>query len=241
MSETLPINLIENWYAEPFTKRTACEIPGQCGGDCDCGCPYNTMTEIDRLPLIEEITAMFPNEWLAFIISPKEDEDLFPTHGKLIAHSSDPDEVFDATNTVLWNQCVYTFFNGAYETLEASYGDHLASDSSDSNEVTAPAVTRPQEEHPAPPPGEPAPERLLDLVCSALDKLYGQPPDVGEGIRRLRIAKIRLNFNPEHPFLAALDRALDNLEGTSPSIAETIWALEEALVDLEPNNEYQLT
>ena len=56
----------ENWYAEPFTKRTACRTPGQCGGDCDCGCPYNTMTEIERLPLIEEIATIFPNEWLAF-------------------------------------------------------------------------------------------------------------------------------------------------------------------------------
>ena len=77
----------ENWYAEPFTKRTACQTPGLCGGDCNCGCPYNTMTELERLPLIEDVARIFPDEWLAFIISPEEDEDLEPVHGKLVAHS----------------------------------------------------------------------------------------------------------------------------------------------------------
>jgi hypothetical protein len=38
----------ENWYVEPFTKRQGCKVPGQCGGDCDCGCPYKTMTEVER-------------------------------------------------------------------------------------------------------------------------------------------------------------------------------------------------
>ncbi|MBI1876742.1 MAG: hypothetical protein HYR94_00605, partial [Chloroflexi bacterium] len=112
----------ENWYAEPFTKRTGCKTPGQCGGDCDCGCPYNTMTEVERLPLIEEIARLFPDEWLAFIISPAEDDDYEPIHGKLIAHSLHPDEVYDAVNAVLWNQHVYIYFNGNYETMQASYG-----------------------------------------------------------------------------------------------------------------------
>ena len=112
----------ENWYIEPFTKRTACHIPGQCDDDCDCGCPYTGITETEQLPLIEKIARIFLNEWLAFIISPEEDDDYEPTHGKLIAHSPNPDEVYDAINTVLWNQHVYVFFNGNFETMQASYG-----------------------------------------------------------------------------------------------------------------------
>jgi len=121
----MTIETLENWYAEPFTKRAACQTPGQCDDDCDCGCPYNTMTDLDRLPLIEEIADMFPDEWLAFIVPPAEDDDPFPTRGKLVAHSPHPDEIFDAVNTVLWNQCVYTFFNGSIEAMLASYGDDL--------------------------------------------------------------------------------------------------------------------
>jgi hypothetical protein len=111
----------ENWYIEPFTKRTGCQVSGQCEDDCDCRCPYNTMTEVEQLPLIEEIAKIFPNEWLAFIISPTEDDEYEPIHGKLIAHSPNPDEVYDAVNTVLWNQHVYIYFNGSFEAMQASY------------------------------------------------------------------------------------------------------------------------
>ena len=111
----------ENWYIEPFTKRTGCQVPGQCGGDCDCGCPYKTMTEVEQLPLTEEIAQIFPNEWLAFIISPTEDDEYEPIHGKLIAHSPNPDEVYDAVNTVLSNQYVYIYFNGGFEAMQVSY------------------------------------------------------------------------------------------------------------------------
>ena len=38
------------------------------------------MTDLDRLPLIEEMAALFPNEWVAFIISSEEDDDPMPTH-----------------------------------------------------------------------------------------------------------------------------------------------------------------
>jgi hypothetical protein len=113
----------ENWYIEPFAKRTGCQVPGQCGDDCNCECPYNMMTEVKQLPLIEEIAAIFPNEWLAFIISPAEDDDYVPTHGKLIAHSPNPDEVYDAVNTVLWNQHVYIYFNGDFEAIQVSYNE----------------------------------------------------------------------------------------------------------------------
>ena len=222
------IEPLENWYAEPFTKRTSCEVPGQCGGECDCGCPYNTMTELERLPLIEEMAAMFPNEWLVFIISPAEDDDPLPTHGKLVAHSPRPDEIFDAANAVLWNQCVYTFFNGDLDALLASYGDDL-----DSDEATVEQVAMPKETIRVPPPVEPVPDNLLDLLYSTLDLLYRPPIDQYEIIRRLRVAKMRLNFNPDSPLNPILDQALDKLEVTQPDFSGVIWELEEALAELE--------
>lgn len=227
MSQASNLNVLENWYVEPFTKRTGCQTPGQCGGECDCGCPYNTMTELDRLPLIEEIAELFPNEWLAFIISPQEDDDPMPTHGKLVAHSSNPDDIFDAANTVLWNQCVYVYFNGDFEAMEQSYGDSLDED------VTVQEVVTPKEPYRVPPETEPVPEKLLDLIYSALDKLYQDPIDIDEAVRRLRIAKVRLHFNSDSPLIPVLDQALDKLEVFPASVSDITWELEEALAELE--------
>jgi hypothetical protein len=113
----------ENRFAEPFPKNAKGTVPGLCEEDCGCGCPYNIMTETERLPLIETIARIFPDEWLAFIISPEEDDDFEPMHGILIAHSPNPDEVYDAVNTVLWNQHVYVFFNGDFEAIRASFDE----------------------------------------------------------------------------------------------------------------------
>ncbi|MFQ5611962.1 MAG: hypothetical protein ACE5H9_07485 [Anaerolineae bacterium] len=77
------------------------------------------------MPLIDSLAEMFPNEWLGFIVPPGEDDDYIPTHGKLVAHSPHPDDVHDALLTVLWNQCVYVFFNGDVEAMQASYGTTL--------------------------------------------------------------------------------------------------------------------
>lgn len=213
----------ENWYTEPFTKRTGCKTPGQCGGDCDCGCPYNTMTEVEHLPLIEEIARIFPNEWLAFIISPAEDEEYEPLHGKLIAHSPNPDEVYDAANAVLWNQHIYIYFNGNFETMQASYGPGWAQ----SAPVTKRAYSGPQ-----PALAEPLPEELAQLITSALDQLY-QTPRINEAIRRLRLARVKAAQQSQSALMAALDMALDKLETPLPFIDEVIWQLEEALVELE--------
>ncbi len=221
----------ENWYAEPFTKRTACRTPGQCGGDCDCGCPYNTMTNVERLPLIEEIARIFPNEWLAFIITPEEDEDFEPVHGKLIAHSPNPDDVYDAVNTVLWNQHIYVYFNGDYEAMEASYGDQWAADPlleqrtysgpkqivDAANQLAAPVTL---------------PDTLLDLIYSAIDQLYHNP-NLNEAIRRLRLSRVRAAAASNEELLPILDQALDMVEGPLPRINEVIWFLEEALAELE--------
>lgn len=213
----------ENWYTEPFTKRTGCKTPGQCGGDCNCGCPYNTMTEVERLPLIEAIARVFPNEWLAFIISPAEDEEYEPLHGKLIAHSSNPDEVYDAVNAVLWNQHIYIYFNGDFETMQASYGPNWT----ESVSVAKRAYSGPQSAL-----VEPLPEALSQLVISALDQLY-QTPRINEAIRRLRLARVRAAQQDQPALMAALDTALDKLERPLPFVDEVIWQLEETLVELE--------
>ncbi len=100
---------------------------GTVPGDASCstllvgegaGCPYNYD---DAMPSIDEIAGMFPNEWLAFVISPTDDDTSTPLHGKLVAHSKYPNEVFDAVNVVLWNQCVYVFFNGDFEAMIRSW------------------------------------------------------------------------------------------------------------------------
>ncbi len=222
----------ENWYAEPFTKRTGCNTPGQCGGDCNCGCPYNTMTDVERLPHIEEIAKIFPDEWLAFIISPEEDDDFEPVHGKLIAHSSDPDEVYDAVNTVLWNQHVYVYFNGNFETMQASYGERWQQ----TDPISQRAYSGPRQILEAAadlaPKGELLPDTLMDLVYSAIDQLY-ETPQVNEAIRRLRLSRVRAAAAQENLLLPILDRALDMIEGPLPRVNEIIWYLEDALAELE--------
>jgi hypothetical protein len=216
----------ENWYAEPFTKRTGCKTPGQCGGDCNCGCPYNTMTEVEQLPLIEEIARIFPNEWLAFIISPVEDDDYEPIHGKLVAHSPNPDEVYDAVNRVLWNQHVYIYFNGDFDPMQASYGSAW--------EQEAMVVAKRAYSGPQALPVLPAtpPQDLTELIYSALDQLY-DGPKINEAIRRLRLARVKAAQQQQNSLMTVLDTALDRLETPLPIIYEIIWQLEEGLADLE--------
>jgi hypothetical protein len=219
----------ENWYAEPFTKRTACNTPGQCGGDCNCGCPYNTMTDLERLPRIEEIAQIFPNEWLAFIISAEEDDEFEPTHGKLIAHSPHPDEIYDAANTVLWNQHVYVYFNGDFEAMQASYGPTWEQrEAVDQRTYSGPKQI---EEAAKAAPREPLPEGVIDLIYSAVDKLYGTT-NLNEAIRRLRLARVRA-AGQDKTLLPLLDSALDQIEGPLPRVNEVIWFLEEGLAELE--------
>lgn len=118
--DTTSDGLPSGWVVGRFEKRHGCRTPGQCGEDCDCGCPYKEMSAASSLPLIETIARYFPDEWLAFIVPPEEDEDLVPIHGKLVAHSLNLDDVHDAILTVLWNQCVYLFYNGDVDSQQAS-------------------------------------------------------------------------------------------------------------------------
>jgi hypothetical protein len=110
-----------DWSVGRFEKRHGCRQPGQCDGDCDCGCPYKEMSEAETLPCMDTISEHFPGEWLAFIVPPEEDDDPMPVHGKLVAHSPVFDDVHDAVLTVLWNQCVYVYFNGDVESQLASF------------------------------------------------------------------------------------------------------------------------
>lgn len=90
---------------------SACTV-GQCGVDCDCGCPYTGMEEKGRIEEIAAVERRYPNEWLAFVIPPGEDE-FQPERGMLVVHSSDDNEVWDAANRITNNQVVHVYFNGA--------------------------------------------------------------------------------------------------------------------------------
>lgn len=190
------------------------------------------MSEAERLPLIEEIAQIFPNEWLAFIIAPAEDEDFEPVHGKLIAHSPDPDEVYDAVNTVLWNQHVYVYFNGDFETLKESYGSSWDEERPTVDQRTFSGPKQVSEVAAALTGPDPLPDKLMDLIYSALDQLYGQP-NLNETIRRLRLARVRAANAGRADLLPVLDGTLDQLEAPLPRVNEASWFLEEALAELE--------
>jgi hypothetical protein len=188
------------------------------------------MSEPDRLPLIEDIARIFPDEWLAFIISADEDDDLEPVHGKLIAHSPNPDDVSDAVNTVLWNQHVYVFFNGDYSRLVNSYGQAWHHEIEAPTQRTFSGPT--QINDVAAEPSDQPPENHVDLVYSAIDQLYGQP-NLNEAIRRLRLARVKAARAGDQTLTPIIDNALDQLEAPLPRINEVTWFLEEALVELE--------
>jgi hypothetical protein len=87
---------------------------GECGVNCDCGCPYTGMEEKGRVELIAEVEARYPEEWLAFVIPPGEDE-FAPERGMLVVHSTDDAEVWEVVNRITYNQVVHVYFNGSLE------------------------------------------------------------------------------------------------------------------------------
>lgn len=87
---------------------------GECGVNCDCGCPYTDMEGRGRVELIAEVEQRYPNEWLAFVIPPGEDE-FAPDRGMLVVHSPDDDEVWEAVKRITHNQVVHVYFNGPLE------------------------------------------------------------------------------------------------------------------------------
>jgi hypothetical protein len=92
----------------------SCGTHDACGVDCNCGCPYTGMEEKGRVELIAEVEYRYPNEWLAFVIPPTED-DYAPERGMLVVHSSDDAEVFEAITRITHNQIVHVYYNGTID------------------------------------------------------------------------------------------------------------------------------
>ncbi|ACL24332.1 hypothetical protein [Chloroflexus aggregans] len=93
-----------------------------CGPDCGCGCPYTGMVERGRVEPVALIEQCYPNQWLALVIPPGEDEE-HPEQAMLVAYSSDPDEVWDAVSRITFNQVVHVYFNGALEAFLEQFED----------------------------------------------------------------------------------------------------------------------
>lgn len=96
----------------------------ECGVSCDCGCPYTAMVERGHVEPIAAVEERYPDQWLAFVIPPDEDE-FAPERGMLVVHSLDDNEVWDAVNRITHNQVVQVYFNGR---LDAAYLDWASSE-----------------------------------------------------------------------------------------------------------------
>lgn len=96
--------------------RSACGSCGhtECGPSCECGCPYNAMDERGQIELVDIIEQRYPDEWLALVVPPGEDE-YAPEHAMLVAHSCDDNEVWDAVARITHNQVVHVYYNGRLE------------------------------------------------------------------------------------------------------------------------------
>lgn len=64
---------------------------------------------------LDEIKKAWPNEWLAVSIPDGEDR-YEPRHGRLMAHSSDYEDVWEIVETMPEDEDVYVFFNGPIAT-----------------------------------------------------------------------------------------------------------------------------
>lgn len=101
--------------AEHGGTYAACGTHEGCGVNCDCGCPYTGMEERGHVESIADVERRYPEEWLAFVIPPGEDE-YAPERGMLVVHSTDDTEVWDAVARITHNQVVHVYFNGSMET-----------------------------------------------------------------------------------------------------------------------------
>jgi hypothetical protein len=81
-----------------------------CGPNCDCGCPYTGMHERGRVEDVRAIEARHPDTWLALVIPPGEDE-YQPEQAMLVAYGDDENEVFDAAQSVTFNQVLHVYYN----------------------------------------------------------------------------------------------------------------------------------
>ena len=106
----MPI-MINLTSAEHGGTSMSCGTHDGCGIDCNCGCPYTGMEEKGRVELIATVEPRYPEEWLAFVIPPGEDE-FAPERGMLVVHSPDDAEVWDAVARITHNQVVHVYYNG---------------------------------------------------------------------------------------------------------------------------------
>ncbi len=103
--------LVNLTSAEHGGKVAACGSHDSCGVNCTCGCPYTGMEARGLVEPIAQAEQRHPNQWLAFVIPPGEDE-YAPERGMLVVHSHEPDEVFDAVARITHNQVVHVYYNG---------------------------------------------------------------------------------------------------------------------------------
>ena len=101
--------------AEHGGVHAACGTHDSCGVNCDCGCPYTAMEERDNVELIAHVEQRYPEEWLAFVIPPGEDE-FAPERGMLVVHSIDDEEVWNAVARITHNQVVHVYYNGKLDS-----------------------------------------------------------------------------------------------------------------------------
>jgi hypothetical protein len=104
--------------AEHGGTQASCGTHQGCGVDCNCGCPYTGMVEKGLVQLIAQVEQQYPEEWLALVIPPGEDE-FAPEQGMLVVHSRDDQEVWDAVARITHNQVVHVYFNGGAEPFLA--------------------------------------------------------------------------------------------------------------------------
>jgi hypothetical protein len=76
------------------------------------------MVERDRLEPIAVVEQRYPDQWLAFVIPPGEDE-YAPEQGMLVVHSTDDSEVWDAVARITHNQVVHVYYNGSLDSYMA--------------------------------------------------------------------------------------------------------------------------
>jgi hypothetical protein len=110
----MPI-MINLTTAEHGGTSMSCGTHDGCGVTCDCGCPYTGMEQKGRVELIAAVEPRYPEEWLAFVIPPGEDE-FAPERGMLVVHSREDSEVWDAVARITHNQVVHVYYNGSMDT-----------------------------------------------------------------------------------------------------------------------------
>jgi hypothetical protein len=76
------------------------------------------MLERGKIEDVRHIEARYPDQWLAMVIPPGEDE-YQPELAMLVAYGDAEDEVFDAAQLVTFNQVLHVYYNASLENYLA--------------------------------------------------------------------------------------------------------------------------